>query len=259
MSANTVGSLSGWQPKLRQSITRFLEADTSRKQAGIKGVITKLITQRAVEVGVTATRGEVLQVLEEFENLPDWLKERFNPRSFYKEKDRVFGWWDATEQVQAEELPLYHSVDRYYVSFYGSQNEAWIWNRRGFHLAQELPLKHGTESSWVDFPVEWTEFWLPYGYALPCKLQWYWDDDEYRVSRSIIDHGFWQGWKWWEGAKYWYFNHRPELFIDMVEWWGEEPETPGTLTPALPESHHSAVLSPSTSLKRIEGVIKYLG
>jgi hypothetical protein len=39
------------------------------------------------------------------------------------------------------------------------------------------------------------------------------------VDRSIIEHGFWQAWKWYGAdTQWWYLEHRPELFADL-EWW----------------------------------------
>jgi hypothetical protein len=214
--------------KFKQAIDRYHAADTSRKQGAAKGAITRLVNERASLVGAAAARGEALEAIKSVESgISFWMKERFTPGSFYREGDRIMGWWDdGSLQVQAEELPLYFSGATYFVSFY-RQNDAWLWRQRGFELAEEFPLKplpvNGLK---VEFPVERLEFWLEYGYALPCDLQWRWNHgEEYRVHRSIIAAGFWCAYKWWSGCRWWYYERHPEWFTDSPMWgnWEENP------------------------------------
>jgi hypothetical protein len=242
--------------KIKTAIERYTQAETSRKQSAAKGLITRILNERASEVGATAARQEVIEVLKDLDGIPNWIAQRLNTRSFYKEGDRVMGWWDKASQVQAEALPLYSTGRSYSVSFFGRSNEIWLWNQRGFYTAENLPLMfYATPGSMqVEFPVERSLLFLEYGYALPCPLQWWWrQGEELRVSRSIISHGFWQAWKWWDGAQYWYWERRPELFADM-DWW--EPEQKAAIHPKPNE--FAAVLGSNQALSRIEGIIRYL-
>ncbi|NJK76348.1 MAG: hypothetical protein HC942_23080 [Microcoleus sp. SU_5_6] len=126
-----------------------------------------------------------------------------------------------------------------------------VWEGRGFACAEDLPYSYSScreieySSYWekrnyspdnlpavgvdweVEIPVEKLLFFASLGYASPCKIQWErvehpyeTDIDGYYVRRSIIPHGFWCAWKWWEGARDWYYEHRPELFEDD-EIWGD--------------------------------------
>ncbi|HEY9709936.1 MAG TPA: hypothetical protein V6D48_17150 [Oculatellaceae cyanobacterium] len=217
------------QDKLRQAIDRYHAADTSRKQSAAKGAITRLVNERASLVGAAAARTEALEAIKSVESgISFWIKERFTPGSFYKEGDRIMGWWDGSLQVQAEELPLYFSGASYLVSFYRREKDAWLWRQRGFDVAEPLPLKPplfpvaGLE---VSFPVERSQFWIEYGYALPCSLQWRWNPGEYYVYRSIISAGFWCAYKWWAGCQWWYYERHPEWFSDSPMWgtWEEKP------------------------------------
>jgi hypothetical protein len=133
------------------------------------------------------------------------------------------GWWSIEAQVQAEELPLERLGQAYSVTFYDRSQERGLWQLRGFYEAEGLLLVHLEDGSYVRFAVERSLFFLEFGYALPCTLQWYWNEHGLFVSRSIIGTGWHQAWKWWDGAKWWYFAHRPELFADLDSW--------GTLDP----------------------------
>jgi hypothetical protein len=210
--------------KIKRAIERYLLADTTRKAAAAKGAITRLANDLAIEFGVVVARKKVWEALDSFVEVPDWMFLRFTPGSFYQEGDRIMGWWDEGEiQLQAEALPLHHYGNVYSVSFFGRSDEAPLWELKGFYVAQDLPIKFYRESIQVSFNIRQTLTFLEQGYALPCDLQWQWEQgEEFRVSRSIISCGFWQAWKWWEGAKWWYLDHRPELFVDL-DWWGEEP------------------------------------
>jgi hypothetical protein len=228
-----------FKEKLNKIIDRYLKADTSRKQAGAKGAITKLVTQRASEVGADNARVEFWETLlserrGKYSSIwKNWdsLLLRFRPGTLYQEGDRVMGWWDDGQvQVQANELPLVRSNSTYVVSFHLQPSRINVWQQRGFEVAEPLPLTF-VYGSWavsrevvgitVSFPVARSHFFAQHGYALPCQLQWHRDWSGLVVDRSIIEHGFWQAWKWWgEETKWWYLEHRPELFADM-DWWGE--------------------------------------
>lgn len=227
-------------------IEKYLAADTTRKQSAAKGALTRWANNRAEEIGSVAARTEVLQVLAKFQNLPEWIIERFNPKSFYKEGDRVMGWYDPSIQVQAEELPLYHSGSAYSVSFYRRQDSIMYWRVRGFEVAQEMPtIRRGDELK-VEFDVKQSRFWLNYGYALACDLQWRWrEGEEFYVSRSIISSGFWCAYKWWEGCKWWYYEKHPEWFEDDPMWgdyglkpvWCPAPDEYSTVLGGTPAPH----------------------
>lgn len=214
-----------------QAIEKYLAADTMRKQSGAKGAITRLANDRAAEIGVIAARKEIQEILSSFssEDLPHWLRHRFQPGSFYHEGDRVMGWWDEMLQVQAQKLPLVQSEKGYHVSFYACSQDTPLWNERGFGLSESLPVRRMRDGLIVDISLKKTLFWLEYGYALPCKLQWHrgsfdglvGQDECLWVERSILSAGYWQAWKWWgTETKYWYLEKRPELFNEMT-WWGE--------------------------------------
>jgi hypothetical protein len=60
------------------------------------------------------------------------------------------------------------------------------------------------------------------------------------VTRSIIEHGFWQAWKWYGAeTKWWYLENRPELFADF-DWWGESATKPVRYEPT--DNPYAAVL-----------------
>ena len=203
--------------KLLEAINKYLSADTPRKLVARKGQITKIIN----EIG---SRKQVLAVLEQVKTVPDWLEKRLKTNSLYTEGGCVFGWYEDPEtQVQAKELPLSHSHDNYVVTTYRHEG---LWRQRGFYEAVSLPVVWYSDVIEVRFPVKGTLYWLRYGYALPCPLQWHrGESSEYKcfvlwVNRSIINHGFWAAYKWWEGCQLWYYERHPEWFADL-DWWGE--------------------------------------
>lgn len=212
--------------KLKTLIEKYLAADTIRKSAAAKGQITKLVSENSIQTSPAAARAEALLIAQQYEI--DWLIWRLTFGSLYKEGDRVMGWWDESH-CQAQELPLVRNGGQWSVSFYRRSQEKAMWESRGFFEAQPFPVvrREGrNEQFWeVRFDVKTSLFWLEYGYALPCELQYRWDFEGLTVTRSIISQGFWQAWKWWDGALYWYLEKRPELFADM-DWWGEEGEAP---------------------------------
>lgn len=213
------------QEKLTELINRLLSADTLRQESGAKGAITKFINKRAEEIGPRLAREEVVKVFKNFENLPNWLKLRFTVGSLYVEKHQVFGWWEGGQlQVGAEEIPLHHyGGDRgYVVSFTRFPQATGIWEARGFAIAQEMPFYFNGDCMIVHFKPEQTEFWLQFGYALPCPLQYFRAQGELKVTRSIISAGWWRAWSYYGvSSKYWYLKNCPELFADFP-WWGAE-------------------------------------
>ncbi|MEG4302200.1 hypothetical protein [Microcoleus sp. D3_18a_C4] len=88
--------------------------------------------------------------------------------------------------------------------------------------AVKLPYCHSRE---VSVPYSQTFFYAKYKFANACPLQWYRDAEGYKVERSIIPHGFWQAWKWWDGAWQWYIEKRPELFEDFDCWDDPQPNS----------------------------------
>lgn len=234
--------------KLRDAIRQYLSlAASSRKIAAAKGRITKLVNESADELGAEKARelARTVLALVIAEDQPtsidrvEQLKNRFDPKSFYLEGDRVFGWVDPQEQAQAVELPLYYNDDAhyYYVSFYRRQEQYPFWSIMGFEAAEDLPTRRRGEELEVSFDVKRSAFWLQYGYALPCQLPWHRgrfdrnDPDECLwVSRSIIPAGWWCAWKWWEGCQWWYYERHPEWFVDM-DWWGTYEPTPSRYEP----------------------------
>jgi hypothetical protein len=206
--------------ELHKRISTFLATGSS----SAKGNLTRFVNSLE-GISVKEFRSVVSGVLsgvgtEETSRLT-LLKHRFIPGSPYEEGNRVFGWWHD-EQLQAEELPLYYrgGTMGYSVSFHG--RDGALWRRRGFELPSHYPLEFGEGEIWVRFDFKSALFFASLGFANPCSLQWYWNEtDGLVVSRSIISEGFWQAWKWWEGASWWYLEKRPELFAD-IDWWGEE-------------------------------------
>lgn len=211
--------------KLHQAIERYATAETSRKAAAAKGAITRLVKDLALELGVVATRNEVVKALEPFPDL-NWTRQRFTPGSLYQEGEHIFGWWEEGEvQLMAEQLPIARSQNSYLVSFWDCK-DVNLWQQRGFHTAEPLPIEFWPDGLRVRFEDKKTPIFLEHGYALPCLLQWMWEPGkEYLVTRSIISSGFWQAWKWWPDAQWWYLNKRPELFSDL-DWWGEDAPPP---------------------------------
>jgi hypothetical protein len=207
--------------KLLAAIERYIAAETPRKASGAKGAITKFVTELASSLGAEKAREKVWETLRGLDVIPEWLERRFTPGSFYMEGSSVWGWWDSgSQQFQAEELPLCWS-DCYSVHY---RSDATLWERRGFYIAENLPVKLQDMRIEVSFGVERSPFWLQYGYALPCDLQWHrgsFDDGGtcLWVDRSIISAGFWKAWKWWVGCQWWYYEKHPEWFVEM-DWWG---------------------------------------
>lgn len=200
-----------FEENLRQAIQKYLDAEPHRKSA-FKGVMTRLINS-SPDITV-----EVIQkVIAEFKDLPQEITQRFTKGSFYESGGLVYG-WVREGQLQAEPIPVYMSVareepERRFIRVIRNQPGL------GFAEALRLPFLDGR----TEVPWEETDLYARSGWANACDLQWYWKEGEnYVVSRSIIPYGFWQAWKWWDGARNWYLEHRPELFEDE-EIWQTEP------------------------------------
>ncbi|TAE95549.1 MAG: hypothetical protein EAZ78_27685 [Oscillatoriales cyanobacterium] len=188
-------------------------------------------------------------ILKEFEELPAWLKLRFQKGSLYQDEDRVFGWC-RDDQIQAVELPVYLDMFSY---DNGNENRivkyirVGVSDEEGFAPAIDLPF----DGVRVEVPVapgynfDYTFFTMwEHGWASPCEIQWSWferprcsDLDGYVVERSIIPHGFWKAWEWYPDCWRDYYDKRPELFED-AEWWG----TPMPIRHEPPNDPYAAVL-----------------
>jgi hypothetical protein len=226
-----------FKKKFRENIQKYINGDNWRHYAKQRA-ITNCLNKHSELIGPGAARAEAWEVLEEFhESLDlDWLFKRLTPGSLYEEGDRVMGWLDVETQFQAEHLPLkagyiYEEVADTYFTVYEVVSPGNTWNQRGFYEAENLPIYRVTNYfpfHWeVNFPVSQTKKFLAHGYALPCQLQWRRDINEgYLVTRSIREHGFWTAWKWWDGALYWYIEHRPELVGDLDLWQVHRYEPP---------------------------------
>lgn len=212
-----------FEKKLKTAIQKYLDADTKNSKSGTKGAITKLINA-ASATDVMLIPG----ILQEFQELPSWLKLRFEKGSLYQEGDRVFGWC-RDDQIQAVELPVYLGTFSYDD---GNENRIVKYIRvrasgeEGFAAPISIPFD-GCRVSVKPGDPNFLKL-LEYGWASPCDLQWSWFErpcwsalEGYVVERSIIPHGFWHAWKWWPGCWEWYYSHRPELFFEDTALWGD--------------------------------------
>jgi len=179
-----------------------------------KAGITRVVNS-STEVN---TLEQIHEVLAEFSNLPEWIKNKFTPGSLYEEGYSWFGWY-RENQVQAEALPVTAVAG-------GLNREGYlrvVASRDGFEVPVDMPLPGGY--CVVEVPHEGTFSYAKHGWANACPIQWHIDEGGYNVDRSIIPHGFWQAWKWWEGAWHWYMKNRPELFEDFECWGPIEPDS----------------------------------
>lgn len=202
--------------QLEQLAQKLITANTSRGQAAYKGRITKLLAEIAQEKGVQPTRSIVFNVASRYKL--DYLMKRLQVQIF-EENGSVWGWWDLHIQLMAEILPLEKSSEGYHVKY----DDA----RKGFYKAVRLPVtfykNRGLfgESPSTEVTIESNGAeWIKYGYAKACPLQFDMnlERNEYTVTRSIHDYGFWVAYKWWEGCQSWYENLHPEWFCDMAYW-----------------------------------------
>lgn len=194
-----------FKEKLKEAIEKYIIAESPRAKSAAKGTLTRIVNS-STESNV---REQIKEVLAGFDQLPELIKNRFTPGSLYREGNAVFGWY-RENQVQAEAIPVDVPL-----CCEGYLNV--LSTRDGFIESVRLPFVQGFE---VSVPCKQTLIYAKYGYANPCSLQWHRNLEGYKVERSIISHGFWQAWKWWDGARDWYLEHRPELFEDF-DWWGE--------------------------------------
>lgn len=195
----------------------------------LKNRITKLLNKRGEEIGQSNAREEAWQILQEVEpsSRPIWLMQRLTVGTLYIERDRVMG-WISENQCQAIPLPLKKTTFYYGERGTGLCNclevttDAQEWKEKGFCKAVNMPLSRcGNRQGdyWiVQFPIEEFFYWLLLGYAMPCPIQWEWNDKGFRVTRSIREFGFWEAWKWWDKAFYFYLEQKPELLGDLDTW-----------------------------------------
>jgi len=196
-----------FKEKFKKAIEKYIATTLPTEASRAKAAITKVVNN-STELN---TREQIQEVLADFDELPEWIKNPFTPGSLYKESDSVFG-WHRENQVQAEAIPVT-------ITFEGLDREGYlrvIASRDGFKEPVNLPLTG--DCNVVSVPLQESFLYAKHGWANACLLQWHRDKEGYRVDRSIIPHGFWQAWKWWEGAQYWYIEKRPELFEDFDCW-----------------------------------------
>jgi hypothetical protein len=197
-----------FKQKFKRAIEKILTAED--KTALVYG--RRRLTRVVKSSTESNTSQQIQEVLSEFDKLPETIEKRFTRGSLYEEGHSVFGWYSES-QVQAEELPVeIHYTPHKYIRVSGTGF--------GFFEAMPLPL---LEDNIVCVPPRETFTYAECGWANACPLHWHRDEEGYKVNRSIIPHGFWQAWKWWEGAQYWYLERRPELFEDF-DCWGKPPQ-----------------------------------
>ncbi|MEG4915774.1 hypothetical protein [Microcoleus sp. B7-D4] len=239
-----------------QKFTTAVEKVISEKYTETvgKAQLTKIVNQWEKEEHPNSIKEAIKNVLltVDLPKRTQWIHQRYTYRAGYfwienssqKYGDTVLGWRDDPLQIQAEALPLELHYSRFKDDRYIKVLDWLGWEEKGFAAAEDIPLCwHSHE---VKIPIEKTWFFAHFKYAAPCQLQWQRNCDhipeerELRVVRSIIPHGFQQGWKWWPEAREWYYEHRPELFEDD-EMWGKK------LSWHEPPNNYSAVLSPNNS------------
>ena len=201
-----------FKEKFKKAIEKYIATTFPTEASRAKAAITKVVNN-STELN---TREQIQEVLAGFDGLPEWIKNRFTPGSLYKESGSVFG-WHRENQVQAEAIPVTITSEGY-LFVCANQDDK-------FEMPVNLPLAGG--DSVVSVPSQESFFYAKHGWANACPLQWHRDKEGYHVTRSIIPHGFWQSWKWWEGAQHWYIEKRPELFEDFDCWgasWDELKE-----------------------------------
>lgn len=223
--------------ELPELIKRLLNADTHKKTIAAKSSITKKINELGKVYGASKAREIALTFIpKELE----FLIKRLTPGYFYLEDTLLYGWYDDSQQVQAERLPVERRGDKYVVIVHLSE-ALELWKQRGFCGAVNLPTTYYPEEGimvlTVRVPHENFEFWASAGYANACDIQYYWNQEGLTVSRSIIEHGFWKAYKWWPEAKIFWLKERPEWFTDLSCWKKNEPKP----------KPYDAIISPSSS------------
>jgi len=211
-----------FKDRFKKAVEKYIATAFSSEAGRAKAAITKVVNSSTE----SNTEEQIQEVLSSFDELPQYVKDRFTPGSLYKENNLVFGWY-RENQVQAEVIPAILVSN-------GFDREGYlrvIASRDGFEVPVDMPLA-GSDRV-VCVPYEQSFFYARYGWANACPLQWHRDEGGYKVDRSIIPHGFWQAWKWWEGARYWYIEKRPELFEDF-DCWGASWDELGEIHAAKP-------------------------
>lgn len=209
--------------KFKKAFDKYIAATFPIEASRAKAAITKVVNS-STELN---TQEQIQEVLSGFDELPEWIKNRFTPGSLYKEGGLVLG-WHRENQVQAEVIAAT-------ITSNGLEREGYLRvtaSRDGFEMPVDMPLA-GSDRV-VSVPQQQSFFYAKYGWANACPLQWYRDEEGYKVDRSIIPHGFWQAWKWWEGAWHWYIKNRPELFEDF-DCWGASWDELGEIHAAKPK------------------------
>ena len=140
--------------------------------------------------------------------------------------------------MQAEHLPLNQMRDykgnQYLLVYFSdvSEGKKSVFTAKGFAVSEAFPATVFSDRLEVDFRIEKSDFWAQHGYALPSSLQYFWNDNAFVVTRSIISEGFWCAYKWWADCKWWYAEKHPEWFIDDKMYGATSP----------PEHQYAAVL-----------------
>jgi hypothetical protein len=212
-----------FKKRFKRAVEKYMASTSPSEATRAKAAITRVVNC-STELN---TQEQIQEILSGFDKLPESIKNRFTPGSLYAEGGLVFGWY-RENQVQAEVIPAT-------ISSKGLEKENYLRvtaNRDGFQVAVDMPLA-GSDCV-VSVPQQQSFFYARYGWANACPLQWHCDKESYKVDRSIVPHGFWQAWKWWEGARYWYLEKRPELFEDF-DCWGAAWDGVGEIHTAKPK------------------------
>jgi hypothetical protein len=162
--------------KLRRAIEKYLDPDSKQAKSALKGAITKIVN--AIPVSET---GLLREVLQEFSDLPNWLRLRFEKGSLYEESGRVFG-WHSDSQLQAEPLPVTLDIFSYDDEITGEfckvKYIVVTGDRDGFYPAVAMPIKDTFAISlpkgvYVDVPIDndlnSLESWV--GITLPDSME----------------------------------------------------------------------------------------
>ena len=248
-----------YQEKFKGAIHKII-AEEYNEAVG-KSQLTKIVGAWQKEGDSNSIKRAIQEILVSvlLPKYAAWIYERYlYVAGYYFESGRnVLGWYSES-QIQAEVLPLelhYQRQDKdreCRVLACGP-----VWENRGFFAAQALPYQwlDYCAFTYSDNPRYWSKrgyapgdvlpivfielvvhvpakdfaTFAALGYASPCEIQWNRKKHPFNelesglyVERSIIPHGFWCAWKWWDGARDWYYKNRPELFEDC-EIWGPEP------------------------------------
>jgi hypothetical protein len=89
-----------FKEKFKKAVDKYIAATFPIEASRAKAAITKVVNS-STELN---TQEQIQEVLSGFDELPEWIKNRFTPGSLYKEGGLVFG-WHRENQVQAEVIP----------------------------------------------------------------------------------------------------------------------------------------------------------